>query len=142
MLVQETPKIQIRKAVNLDFDAIARIQARTMVASDHYVNSLDEEAEFQRLFPRVTGYFERTHNPGYSLAARAIYLVVHKKQIIGFVAGHCSTRMKCTAELPWIFVLPQWQRKGVGTSLLQPLKQWFQKHKSTKVIVDAPPEER
>ncbi len=132
--------MQIRDAIDSDLDAIARVQARTMVASDYYGNAIDEESEYQRIHPRVVGYFAGTYNPSYSLAERTVLVAGHDEQIIGFAAGHRSTRMGCTGELQWMFVLPRWQRRGVGVGLLQPLRQWFKVHRSTKVIVDAPPE--
>ncbi len=132
--------MQIRDAIDSDLDAIAREQARTMVASDYYGNAVDEESEYQRIHTRVVGYCAGTHNPSYSLAERTVLVAAHDEQIIGFAAGHRSTRMGCTGELQWMFVLPRWQRQGVGVGLLQPLRQWFKVHRSTKVIVDAPPE--
>ena len=132
--------MRIRDAVHSDLDAIARVQARTTVASEYYDNSLDEESEYQRLHPRLVGYFAGTHNPSYSLTERTVLVAEHEGQIIGFVAGHRSTRMGCSAELQWMFVLPQWQRKGTGASLLRHLREWFRVHGCTKVIVDAPPQ--
>ena len=67
-------------------------------------------------------------------------VAVHDEQIAGFIAGHRSTRMGCNAELQWMFVLPQWQRQGVGARLLQPLREWLIANHSTKVIIDAPPD--
>ena len=132
--------MQIRDAVDSDLNAIARVQARTMVASDYYGSAVDEESEYQRIHPRVVGYCAGTHHPGHSLPERTVLVATHDDQIIGFAAGHRSTRMGCTGELQWMFVLPRWQRQGVGAELLQPLRQWFKLHGSTKVIVDAPPE--
>ena len=131
--------MQIRDAVDPDLDAIARVQARTMVASVYYGNAVDEESEYQRIHPRVVGYFAGTYNPSHSLAERTVLVAAHDEQIIGFAAGHRSTRMGCAGELQWMFLLPSWQRQGVGAQLLQPLRQWFKVHGSTKVIVDAPP---
>ena len=132
--------MQIRDAVDSDLDAIARVQSRTMVASDDYGNALDEDSEYQRIQPRVVGYFAGTHNPSYSLPERTVLVAAHDEQIVGFAAGHRSTRMGCTGELQWMFVLPHWQRQGIGARLLRPLRNWFKVHGSTKVIVDAPPQ--
>ena len=131
--------MQIRNAVESDLAAIARVQACTMVASDFYATSLDEEAAYQRLYPRIAGYLAGTYNPSHALAERTLLVAAQEDQIVGFVAGHLSTRMGCTAELQWMFVLPHWQRQGIGARLLEPLQQWFKGHSSTKVIVDASP---
>ena len=132
--------MQIRDAVDSDLDAIARVQARTMVASDYYGNAVDEQSEYQRIHPRVVGYSAGTYSPSHSLAERTLLVAAHDAQIIGIAAGHRSTRMGCTGELQWMFVLPRWQRRGIGARLLRPLREWFKVHGSTKVIVDAPPE--
>ena len=132
--------MQIRDAVDSDLAAMARVQACTMVASDFYDTSLDEDSEYRRLYPRIVGYFAGTYNPSYALAERTMLVAVQEEQIVGFAAGHRSTRMGCTAELQWMFVLPQWQRRGIGAQLLWPLQQWFTVHGGTKVIVDASPE--
>lgn len=132
--------MQIREAVDSDLDAIARVQARTMVACEHYGSAHEEESEYRRLHPRIAGYFAGTYHPGCSLPERTMWVAAHDGQVVGFIAGHRSTRMGCDAELQWMFVLPQWQRKGVGASLLQPLREWSIANRSTKVIIDAPPE--
>ena len=132
-------EMQIRNAVDSDLAAIARVQARTMVASDFYATALDEEAEYQRLYPRIVGYLAGSYSPSYALAERTVFVAVHEKQIIGFIAGHRSRRRGCTAELQWMFVLPPWQRQGIGARLLESLRAWFSAHSSTRVIVDAAP---
>ena len=40
----------------------------------------------------------------------------------------------------WVVVLPRWQRQGIGGRLLQALRRCFTAHETTKVIVDAPPD--
>jgi GNAT superfamily N-acetyltransferase len=132
--------MQIRYATEKGLDAVARVRARIMVASDYYEGAVDVESEYRRVHPRAAGYFEGTYHPRCSLAERTVIVAEHNDQIVGFIAGHRSTRMGCTGELRWMFVLPNWQRKGIGADLLRPLAKWFTEQESTKVIVDAPPE--
>lgn len=136
----EADEMQIRDVVDSDLAAIACLQARTMVASDFYDTALNEDAEYQRLYPRIVGYLAGTYNPSYALAERAVFVAEHEEQVIGFIAGHRSTRQGCTAELQWLFVLPHWQRKGIGARLLGSLQNWFIDQGRTRVIVDAAPE--
>jgi GNAT superfamily N-acetyltransferase len=131
--------MQVRPAAEADLPAIARVQARTMVAADHYPDSVDEESEYRRLVPRVSGYFRGSYDPQCALAERVLFVAECEGEIVGFIAGHRSTRRGCNAELEWLFVLPHWQRQGVGGRLLQPLREWFTARNSTRVIVDAPP---
>jgi GNAT superfamily N-acetyltransferase len=131
--------MEVRPAGEVDLEAITRVQALTMVASAHYKDCVDEESVYQYMYPRVSGYFAGTYGPRFALAERSIFVAEHQGQITGFIAGHRSTRMGCNAELQWLFVLPRWQRRGVGARLLAPLRAWFVLHHSTRVIVDAPP---
>jgi GNAT superfamily N-acetyltransferase len=138
-MMKKTPAVRIRPAASGDLEAIARVQARTMVAAAHYPDCLDESSECRRLLPRVAGYFAGTYGPQCSLPERAIFIAEHGGEVVGFIAGHRATRRGCTAELEWAFVLPAWQRQGVGGRLLGPLTDWFIAQRSTRVIVDAPP---
>src|SRR5450432_2816265 len=128
--------MQIRAAVASDLTTITRAQAQVMVASEHYEDSVDEELIYNRLYPRIRGYMAGTYGPRHAFAERAIFVAAHEGVIVGFIAGHRSTRLGCNGELEWMFVLPQWQRMGVGGQLLQPLREWYVARNSTKVIVD------
>ena len=88
--------MQIRPAAVFDLDEIARVQARTMVAAAHYKDSLDEETEYRRLLPRVSGYLAGTYGPRYALAERVMFVAEQDEKIVGFIAGHRSTRRGCS----------------------------------------------
>ena len=111
-----------------------------MVASDFYTDSSDEESEYRRLHPRVAGYFDGTYGPRSALAERAMFVAECDGTIVGFIAGHRSTRMGCNAELQWLFVLPDRQRQRIATQLLSRLREWFVEQRCTRVIVDVSPE--
>ena len=121
-------------------EAVARIQVRAMVASPFYDEATDEQVVYKRIYPRVAGYFAGTYHPGHALPERAGFVAIADGAIRGFIAGHKTTRMGCTGELQWMFVGPDWQRKGIGSMLLLPLAEWFSAGSSSKVIVDASPE--
>ncbi len=134
-----TQSVQIRPALRTDLDCIACVQARTMVAAPYYDRAIDERQELQRLRPRICGYFDGTYHPSFSQADRTM-VVADCVQVVGFGAGQVSTRLGCTGELQWMFVLPTWQRRGIGAALLSALAEWFGRLRSTRVIVDAPPD--
>ncbi len=131
--------MEIRAAVESDLDAAARVQARTMVHSDYYDESTDQQREYERLHPRVAGYCAGTYHPGHALAKRALFVADEEGRVVGFIAGHLSTRMGCEGELQWMFVEPALQRRGIGGALLEPLARWFVQQDARRVIIDAPP---
>ncbi len=134
-----TQPLNIRPALGADLEPIARVQAQAMFAAPYYDAAVDEESEFRRLRPRISGYFDGSYHPRFARADRTL-LVADGQRVVGFGAGHVSTRLGCTAELQWLFVLPQWQRQGIATALLKSLAEWFGRLQSTRVIVDAPPD--
>lgn len=131
--------VWVRAALATDLEDITRVQAKTMVAADHYPESTDEDSEFERLHARVSGYFAGTYRPRFMLEDRAVFVALVDAQIVGFIAGHRTTRMGHDGELEWMFVLPQWQRQGVGNLLFDALQPWFSSQGIHNVIVDAPP---
>lgn len=132
--------ISIREATLADADAIARVQAEAMVGSVYYDESVSVEHEAARRLPRIAGYLAGTYSPSHADAPRATFVARSDDSIVGFIAGHESTRLGATAELQWMFVRPDDQRQGVGGRLLEPLARWFVARSATRVIIDAPPE--
>ena len=132
-----THPLRIRPADAADLEQIVRVQVAAMVASEYYDDS-DLDSSFDRLKPRIVGYFNRTYHPGFAEAARTI-IVADCGEIVGFAAGHASSRLGCNAELQWMFVPPARQRQGIGSALLAALARWFERIGRTHVIVDCPP---
>ncbi len=129
----------IRAAIEGDIDGMAKVQAAAMAASEDYPDCIDPETVFRQVHPRICGYFAGTLHPKHSVAERGLFVADQEGSIVGFVAGHLSTRMGFEGELQWAFVHPEWQRQGLGSALVQSLASWFVEHDCTRVIVDAPP---
>ena len=134
-----TQPVNIRPALRGDLESITRVQARAMVAAPDYDDAVDETREIRRSRPRISGYFDGSYHPSFAQSDRTL-LVADCQRVVGFASGHLSTRLGCTAELQWLFVLPEWQRQGIGGLLLKSLAQWFARMHGTRVIVDAPPD--
>jgi hypothetical protein len=83
---------QYRIATPADIEHIAAIRADEWGGVDFWTS-------------RVTGYLELTHYPQQALDPRIIYVAVDGKKVIGFVAGHLTTRHNCNGELQWINVI-------------------------------------
>ena len=86
---------------------------------------------------RISGYLAGTYHPGYSKDERAVFVAERSGEILGFIAGHRTMRFACDGELQWAFVLPDYQWRGIGASLLSSMRQWFVEHKMKKICVNA-----
>ena len=86
---------------------------------------------------RISGYMAGTYHPGFSREERVVYVAEESSSILGFIAGHRTMRFGCDGELQWAFVLPDYQRRGVSSSLLSSLRRWFVDHGMRKVCVNA-----
>src|SRR5262245_12330676 len=126
----------IRPATPADAEACAKVMVRAMAVSPDY-NYPKQEEIFGHWLQRIKGYLAGTYHPGFSLEDRAAFVAESNGEVVGFIAGHRTLRFGCAGELQWAFVHPDWQRKGISTSLLASLREWFVAHKLHKVCVNA-----
>lgn len=84
---------------------------------------------------RMTAYFDGKHHPQEALPPRIGYIALVDETVIGYIAGHLTTRHSCTAEVQYLFVAPEFRRHGVATALLRLLADWFGKAGAVKVCV-------
>jgi GNAT superfamily N-acetyltransferase len=129
----------IRPATVEDADACAKVMVRAMAASPDY-NYPKQEDIYEQSRGRVTGYLAGSYHPGFSLEDRAVFVAENSGEVIAFVAGHRTLRFGCDGELQWAFVHPDWQGRGISTSLLASLREWFVSRGLKKVCVNAPAE--
>ena len=85
--------------------------------------------------PRMAAYFDRQHHPQQALLPRVGYVALANDTVIGYIAGHRTTRHGCSGEVQYVFVAPAYRRRGIGTALLQLLAEWFQAQAAQKVRV-------
>ncbi len=88
-----------------------------------------------RADPRMTAYFRGQHHPQRALMPRTGYVALAEGTIIGYIAGHLTTRHDCGGEVQYLFVAPEFRRRGIGTSLLRLMAGWFQEQAVVKVCV-------
>jgi GNAT superfamily N-acetyltransferase len=75
--------------------------------------------------PRMDAYFNGQHHPHQALLPRVGYVAVVDEQIVGYIAGHRTTRHGYSGEIQYLFVAPEYRRRSVGSRLVQRLAQWF-----------------
>lgn len=85
--------------------------------------------------PRMAAYFDRQHHPQQALPPRVGYLALANDAVIGYIAGHRTTRHGCAGEVQYLFVAPAYRRRGVATALVRLLAEWFQAQAAQKVCV-------
>jgi GNAT superfamily N-acetyltransferase len=95
---------------------------------------------------RMAAYFAGQHHPQQALPPRTGYVALANGEVIGYIAGHLTTRHGCEGEVQYLYVAPPHRRRRIGSTLLQHLAQWFQTHHARKICValadDSPAEAR
>jgi GNAT superfamily N-acetyltransferase len=90
--------------------------------------------------PRMRAYFDGAYHPGDALSPRAGFVALDGETMVGYVAGHHTTRMHADAEIEYLFVAPSHRRRGVATELLRYQARWFVETGAPNVIVNADPD--
>lgn len=84
----------------------------------------------------MAAYFDGKHHPQKALLPRIGYLALHNDAVIGYIAGHRTTRFGCDGEVQYLFVAPAYRRQAVATRLLRLLTRWFAANEISKVCVN------
>jgi ribosomal protein S18 acetylase RimI-like enzyme len=115
--------ISYRKVINRDIAFLAKIHSNDPATEKHRNG-------------HILGYLDYTHNPQQALRLRVIYVATDNDEIVGFAAGHLTTRYDCEGELQWIHVIEKYRKLGIASELVQVLAKWFIEQKSYKICVD------
>src|SRR5688572_22690349 len=84
----------------------------------------------------IHGYKNCEFNPHQALPDRVFYIATASDSIVGFIAGHLTTRFDYYGQIQWLSVLPEFRRNGIASELLSLLGRWFVEHDSFSVSVD------
>ncbi|HLY69445.1 MAG TPA: GNAT family N-acetyltransferase [Puia sp.] len=114
---------QCREAAEEDIVSMAAIRDREWGSENFWIT-------------RIGGYLRGQHHPQHALMPRIIFVAQEREKIIGFIAGHLTTRLGCDGELEWINVMSEYRKKGVASRLLHLLAQWFVEQHAVKVCID------
>jgi GNAT superfamily N-acetyltransferase len=128
-------EITFRIATSADVPAMVKCRL-----SDPYFEAAGPED------PRMAAYLDGQHHPQQALAPRVAYVAVAGGEVIGYIAGHLTTRHQCEGELQHLFIAPTHRRRRIGTALLGLLAKWFQEQRAQRICVavanDSPREAR
>lgn len=70
-----------------------------MVASVYHDDAFDQDATYQRLYPRIAGYFAGTYHPSQSLSQRTLFVAEEDAQIIRLLLVTTTTLLTDTGVL-------------------------------------------
>ena len=118
-----TGAVQYREATSMDVPAMERCRA-----ADHAAGPADA---------RVSAYLEGHHHPQQALAPRVAFVALHGADVVGYIAGHATTRYECDGEVQYLYVAPGHRRSGVAGQLLRRLTDWFGRQSIRRVCVNA-----
>ena len=88
----------------------------------------------------MSRYLAGQHHPQGALPPRAAWRADVGDALVGYLAGHRTTRHGADAELQWLLVAPAARGHGVGAALLQAFAQWCVAQGAARVIVNVAPE--
>jgi RimJ/RimL family protein N-acetyltransferase len=88
---------------------------------------------------RIRRYLQGEHSPQKARAARAIFVAIEDVELVGFVAGHQTTRLKCDGELQWIDVRYDKRGLGIGRELIAKMGEWFVEQNALRICVNVDP---
>ena len=85
--------------------------------------------------PRIAAYLDCHHHPQQALVPRVGYLALDNDTVVGYIAGHLTTRHGCSGELQYLFVTLSYRRRGIATALLRLLAEWFLAQGAQRICV-------
>jgi ribosomal protein S18 acetylase RimI-like enzyme len=127
MLAAMSQEILIRPAELRDVPGMADLRARGSQDAAFWID-------------RISRYLRCEYHPQQALPPRAAWVAIEHERVIGFVAGHCTQRFGCAAELQWIDVLSEARGRGIAGRLLDIMLQWFREQNAARVCVNVAPE--
>jgi ribosomal protein S18 acetylase RimI-like enzyme len=101
------------------------------------VRDVGEHYEFMR--DRMARYLAGDHHPRHALLPRAVFVAALGDQVVGYVAGHLTTRYDCDGELQWLYVLAEHRGTEVAPKLLRLMAAWFAERQASRVCVNVDP---
>jgi len=116
--------------------SIENLQFREATAADAPAMALTHRSDpSANPDPRMAAYLDGQHHSQQPLRQRVAYLALAKDEVIGYIAGHRTTRHGCAGEVQYLFVSPAFRRRGVAIRLIRLLAQWFRMQRVQKVCV-------
>ena len=121
----QKPAIELRQATLGDVSAV--------------MTARGQDSEWGPADPRTGAYLEGQHHPQSALPPRVLFVALSGAEVVGYIAGHLTTRYECDGELQYLWVTQEFRRYGVASQLFALLAKWFHDQGATQVCVDVEP---
>jgi GNAT superfamily N-acetyltransferase len=110
-------------ASEVDIDELTQVEIESKKQS---IPEIIEDFEIDKL-SRVTRWstYFKGQSPHTSKPDRLVLKAVMKNRIVGYLAGHLTTRYNLDAEIQSFYILKQHQRHGIGKKLLAEFAKWL-----------------
>ncbi len=133
----ETSDMTITIATETDIDELADVEIESKRESIPEIIEgfeIDKEARVRRWVTYFQGQSPQTSKP-----ERVVFKVMSNDRIVGYLAGHLTTRFNLDAEIQSFYILKSYQRQGLGTRLLRHFVEWLISKKVTTLCVGIAP---
>jgi len=139
-------QIHISRFPELDSNAserLVRIRGRHLEGTEMVLrfrkDTLDHEhvleggvAPFYPILLQLQTAFGGDHHRQRALLPRTGYVALAGSTMVGYIAGHLTTRHDCAGE---VLVAPEFRRRGIASTLLRCLADWFLEKGASRVCV-------
>lgn len=89
--------------------------------------------------PRIAAYMIGQLTPAFGLEPRAVFVAVDDNEVVGFIAGHLTKRLRCEGEVYWLNVQANRRGQRIADQLLHAQAEWFLANKATRICVNVSP---
>ena len=98
----------------------------------------DHEVDYPLRVSRWVAYFQGL-SPQTSKPERLVLKAVVQNKLVGYIAGHLTSRYGMDAEIQSFYILRPYQRQGLGKNLLRSFAQWLVTKKAKSLCVGISP---
>jgi len=116
-----------------DIETLTRVEIESKVQSiPQWIDAI--EVDYDRRRDRWRTYLS-AQSPATSRPERVVLKAVVDGDVIGYLAGHLTTRYGKDGEIQSFYVLKSRQRQGVGLALLRQFIDWLTAHNARSLCV-------
>lgn len=132
--------MKIKNATISDIEELAKVEIESKIASiPEIVTGID--IDYAARLQRWHTYF-KGESPKSSKPERLILKAEISEKIVGYIAGHLTTRYEKDAEIQSFYMLKEHHRNGIGKTLLNRFVQWALNQHAKSLCVGIAPENK